>query len=298
AEAIFGIATSLSQQNARETALVFGRMALYLRSDFPVMQMLLGNILQADQRYDAANKVFSGITKKSPYSWPSRLSMADNLDDLERPEEAEKNLRAMAAEEPDLAAPLIRLGDMLRGREQFKKAVAVYNQAFDRIGDPQPHHWSLLYARGIVLERIDQWEKAEPDFLKALEFKPDQPMVLNYLGYSWIDKGINLDRATEMIRKAVKLRPTDGYISDSLGWAHFRLGNFQESAKEMERAVALRPEDPVINDHLGDVYWRVGRTNEARFQWQRVLTLDPDDDLAASIADKLKNGLKPLDKTN
>jgi Flp pilus assembly protein TadD len=128
-----------------------------------------------------------------------------------------------------------------------------------------------------------------------MEFEPDQPMLLNYLGYSWIDKGLHLDRATEMIKKAVKLRPTDGYIADSLGWAYYRLGNFEESAKEMERAVSLRPEDPVINDHLGDAYWRVGRFNEARFQWQHVLTLDPDDDVAGQVRDKLKDGLKPAD---
>lgn len=298
AESIFGIATSLSQQNAKETALVFGRMALYLRPDFPVMQMLLGNILQADRRFEAANKIFAAIRRDSPYSWPARLNMAENLDDLERTEEAEKNLRAMAAEEPELASPLTRLGDILRGRERYKEAVDVYNQAMARIGEPQPQHWSLLYARGIVLERSGQWDKAEPDFLKALEFNPNQPMVLNYLGYTWIDKGINLKRATEMIKKAVELRPMDGYIADSLGWAHYRLGNYQESAKEMERAVALRPEDPVINDHLGDVYWRVGRTNEARFQWRRVLTLDPEDKLAGQVRDKLKNGLKPVAETD
>jgi len=122
--------------------------------------------------------------------------------------------------------------------------------------------------------------------------------VLNYLGYTWIDKGINLKRGTEMIRKALDLRPTDGYIADSLGWAHYRLGEYQKSVKEMERAVALRPEDPVINDHLGDVYWRVGRTNEARFQWRRVLTLDPEDDLAAQAKSKLKDGLKPVADTD
>lgn len=298
AEAVFGIATSLSQQNAKETALVFGRMALYLRPDFPVMQMLLGNILEADRRFEDANKVFANISKGSPYNWQARLNMAENLNNLDRPQEAEKYLRAMAAEEPELASPLTRLGDILRGHERFKEAVDAYNLAFQRIGEPKPHHWSLLYARGIVLERSGQWEKAEPDFLKALEFNPDQPLVLNYLGYTWIDKGVNLKRATGMIRKALELRPTDGYIADSLGWAHYRLGNYQESVKEMERAVALRPEDPVINDHLGDAYWRVGRFNEARFQWRRVLTLDPEKELAGQAEKKLKDGLTPADKAN
>ncbi|MBT3237876.1 MAG: tetratricopeptide repeat protein [Rhodospirillaceae bacterium] len=295
AEAFFGIATSLSQQNAKETALVFGRLALYLRPDFPVMQMLLGNILQDDGQYEDANKMYAAVSLKSPYSWASRLNLSENLDDMGQVKEAEEYLRAMAAEEPELATPLIRLGDLLRGHEEFKRAVGVYNQALERIGEPKPHHWSLLYALGIVLERSDRWDEAEAKFLQVMEFEPDQPMLLNYLGYSWIDKGLHLDRATEMIKKAVKLRPTDGYIADSLGWAYYRLGNFEESAKEMERAVSLRPEDPVINDHLGDAYWRVGRFNEARFQWQHVLTLDPDDDVAGQVRDKLKDGLKPAD---
>jgi Flp pilus assembly protein TadD len=227
------------------------------------------------------------------------LRAAENLDDLERTDEAAKTLNAMAEEEPELADSLIRLGDIMRARERFVEAGTAYDRAYKRLGPLQSHHWTLLYARGIVLERTKQWDRAEADFLKALELSPDQPFVLNYLGYSWVDQGRHLDRAKRMIQKAVDLRPNDGYIVDSLGWAYFRLGEFANSVKEMERAVELMPEDPVLNDHLGDALWRVGRKLEARYQWNRVLILQPKDDLRVQIAGKLADGLPDVPaKTN
>jgi len=294
AEALLDIATSLSQQNAHETALLLTRLTLHLKPDLSVAKVLLGNILLADNRLLEANELFQSVPPTSPYAWPVRLRIADNLDDLGRTDEAADLLRAMANEEPDSADPLIRLGDILRGHERFTEAAAVYDEAVGRIQTLEKHHWSLLYARGITLERSGQWARAEKDFLKALEFEPDQPFVLNYLGYSWVDNKMNLDRATKMIRKAVELRPNDGYIVDSLGWAYYRLGRFEESVKEMERAVELQPEDAVINDHLGDALWRVGRNNEAYFQWSHVLTLNPDADLLDQVTKKLRDGLPPL----
>lgn len=294
AEGFFGIATTLSQQNAQETALMFARLGLYLRPDMPVMQILLGNILQADDQLENANRIYQSINPASPYAWSARLRAAENLDELDQTDNAIKALYAMAEEEPTLADPLIRVGDILRSRERFEEAVGAYDQALDRVGELQPHHWSLLYARGIVLERSKQWDRAEKDFLKALEFEPEQPFVLNYLGYSWVDQGKHLDEAKDMIRKAVSLRPNDGYIVDSLGWAYFRLGEFEASAKEMERAVEMRPEDPILNDHLGDALWRVNRRLEARYQWERVLTLGPDDTLRREVEAKLQNGLPEL----
>jgi tetratricopeptide (TPR) repeat protein len=291
AESFFGIATSLSQQNAKEMALFFARMGLYLRPDFPIMQNLLGNLLQLNGQLGNANAVFLAIDASSAHSWPARLNAAENLNDLEHTDEAARTLNAMAEEEPELADSLIRLGDIMRVRERFVEAQKAYDRAFKRIGPLQSHHWALLYARGIVLERTKQWERAEADFLKALELNPDQPSVLNYLGYSWVDQSMHLNRAKGMIQKAADLRPNDGYIIDSLGWAYFRLGEFANSVKEMERAVELRPEDPVLNDHLGDALWRVGRKLEARYQWNRVLILKPKDGLRDQITKKLADGL-------
>jgi tetratricopeptide (TPR) repeat protein len=290
-ESFFGIATSLSQQNAKEMALLFTRLGLYLRSDFPVMKILLSSLLQLDGQLENANATLLSIDISSAYSWPARLNAAQNLNDLGQIEEATKTLKSMAKEEPELAASLIKLGDIMRVRERFAEAQKAYDTALKRIGTLRSYHWALLYARGIVLERTKQWERAEADFLKSLELSPDQPSVLNYLGYSWVDQGKHLDRAKEMIQKAVNLRPNDGYIVDSLGWAYFQLGEFNNSVKEMERAVELRPEDPVLNDHLGDALWRVGRKLEAHYQWNRALILKPKDALRSRIDEKLANGL-------
>ena len=291
AEALFDIASSLGRQNARETALVLGRLALYLKPRFPVMLILLGDLLESDDRLEPAMAVYSSIDRKSAFSWPARLRVASILDRLERTEEAVKQLRRMAREREKDAGPSINLADILRSHDRFADAVKAYDQAFERIPTLETRHWTLLYARGIALERSKQWPRAEADFLKALKFKPDQPYVLNYLGYSWIEKGSNLDQAQEMIQKAAKFRPNDGYIIDSLGWGHYKLGNFEKAVGHLERAVELRPQDPIINDHLGDAYWRFGRRREAVFQWERSLTLDPEEDLVAKIGQKLKKGL-------
>ncbi|MGC2781087.1 MAG: tetratricopeptide repeat protein, partial [Bradyrhizobium sp.] len=147
------------------------------------------------------------------------------------------------------------------------------------------------YYRGICLERSKQWPKAEADMRKALELQPDQPHVLNYLGYSWIDQGVNLDEGMKMIKRAVEQRPDDGYIVDSLGWAYYRIGNYEEAVKNLERAIDLKPEDPTINDHLGDAYWRIGRKLEAKFQWAHARDLKPEAEEQPKIEAKIQNGL-------
>ncbi len=291
AEAFFGIASSLRQQNARETALALGRLALYLKPNFPVMQILMGDTLEAANRLEPALEVYSSISPTSAFSWPARLRVASLLNRLDRTDAAVSHLNRMAKDQAEDSGPLIALGDILRGHERFEEAVTAYDQAFKRIQTLEERHWTLLYARGIALERSKQWPRAEADFLSALKFKPEQPYVLNYLGYSWIDKGLYLNRAQKMIDKAASLRPNDGYVIDSLGWGHYMLGNYEKAVPQLERAVELRPEDPIINDHLGDAYWRVGRRREAAFQWKRSLSLDPEEDLVVKINRKLKVGL-------
>ena len=192
---------------------------------------------------------------------------------------------------PERSDALIRLGNILRYQERYEEAVDAYDQAVERIGEIGRDNWTLLYSRGIALERAGQWDRAEADLLKALELQPDQPFIMNYLGYSWVEQGKNLAVARKMLERAVAQRPDDGYIVDSIGWALYKLGELAEAVRHLERAVALRPQDPVINDHLGDAYWRVGRSGEARIQWQRVLGLNPDDDLRRQIDAKLKDGL-------
>lgn len=291
AEGLFSIAGALRQQRAAETALVLSRMALHLNPTLDVAQILTAEILESMDRRGDANAVYATISPASPLHISAELRMVENLDLLGRTDDAIARLDALAARLVDDPTPLVNKGNILRRAERFDEAVVAYDAAFDRVPSIQAHHWSMLYARGIALERTQQWDRAEADFLKALEFQPDQPYVLNYLGYSWVDRGENLERAKDMIRTAVDLRPTDGYIVDSLGWVHYQLGEFEAAVRELERAVELRPQDPVINDHLGDAFWRVGRQFEARFQWRRALSLDPEPDVAEQIRGKLKKGL-------
>jgi tetratricopeptide (TPR) repeat protein len=289
--ALFDAVGALSRQNTPETALVLGQLGLHLQPDFPALRMLVADLMEILERREQANRMYATIDPASPLARQARLNTALNLNRMDRHDEAVTRLRKLAGEDPGDAEPLVDLGDILRGREAFAEAVEAYDEAIARIPELQPYHWRLLYARGIALERANRWPRAEKDFLKALEFEPDQPFVLNYLGYSWIEQRLNLDEAQAMIRKAVEQRPDDGYIVDSLGWGYYQLGKYEDAVRELERAVELRPQDAVINDHLGDAYWAVGRQREARFQWTRALGLEPDAELKSRLEDKLDKGL-------
>ena len=291
AEALFNLGSVLYQEDARDMALVYARLALDLRPDFPAAQVLLGDLLSAGQRFADAAVVYRGVDQSSPFGWQARLALADALNRIDRTQEAVTLLQGMTDERKDSADAPMMLGDILRSSDRFAEAATAYDTAISRLGTLKPQHWSLLYYRGIAFERSKQWDRAQADFLKALEFEPDQPYVLNYLAYSWVDKGENYDRALDMLRKAVDQKPDDGYIVDSLGWVYFRLGKYDQAVEQLEKAVELVPEDSTINDHLGDAYWRVGRHNEARFQWQRALNLKPDQDQIAPIQSKVERGL-------
>lgn len=291
AEALFDLASLLNQQNLDDLAMVMVRLSLYLQPDLDIGLLLAADILEDSDREEQAIAMYRRIPSNSPLAWSARLRSATLLDELGSTDAAITTLAALAEERPTRPDALIAMGDLLRGKERFAEAVTAYDRATARIGAIEPRHWALLYSRGIALERSKQWPRAEADFLKALELNPDQPYVLNYLGYSWVEHGIHLDKALIMIETAVKLRPEDGYIVDSMGWVLFRLGRFAEAVPHLERAVELRPSDPTINDHLGDAYWRVGRENEARFQWDRALVLKPSPEEARAIQTKLKRGL-------
>lgn len=291
AEALFNVASTLQQQGATLLAMSYGRLAMSLKPDYPVAAVMIADIFDGQGRSDEAIAIYRSLPKDSPFYWLGRMRTAINLDDQGKTDEALAQLNQMALDRPDRVDALVTMGDILRTHDRFVEAGDAYSRALDRVPELEERHWPILYARGIVYERSKQWDKAEPDFLKALELRPDQPYVLNYLAYSWVEKGVNLERAKEMLERAVELRPNDGFIVDSLGWILLAQGDTIESVKRLEQAVELEPQDPTINDHLGDAYWKVGRHTEARFQWSRALTLKPDADAVARIESKLEHGL-------
>jgi tetratricopeptide (TPR) repeat protein len=294
AEAMFDLASLLDQRETVDASLIYARLALSLDPNFPLAQLLTAELRSDEGRLDDALQLYQSVDPKSPLAWAARLREALALDALDRSDEAIVELRKMAAERPSSPAALVELGDVLRGESKFDDAAKAYDQAIARIGSAgqaQADSWRLFYDRGVAYERSGEWPRAEADLKHALALSPDQPMVLNYLGYSWIDKGENLPEALRMIQRAVELRPNDGYIVDSLGWAYYRLGDLDKATEFEERAIELLPEDPTINDHLGDVYWRDGRDTEARYQWRRALQFGPEEDDVKSIQAKLDHGL-------
>jgi len=292
AEALFSLASALMDDRSIDIALIYAQMSLRMRPDFPVANMLLGEIYEKTRRFEKALAAYGRIPANHPLHKAAEIQIALGLDDLGRTEEALAHLKSLTARYPQAYKPYLTMGNILRSHKRWKEAAEAYSRALSRMGPPQPRHWTIYYFRGIAFERAGQWPLAEADFRLALKLNPDHPSVLNYLGYSLIDKGKNLDEALKMVRKAVDARPNDGYIVDSLGWAYFRLGRYEDAVKQLERAVELRPADPVINDHLGDAYWMVGRKLEARFQWLHARDDKPEPKDLARIEEKLAHGLK------
>lgn len=296
AETLFNLADVLSRNDrSRDDASALAQLALALDPGQHAALLLAADLkVAADRPLDAA-ALLAQVPDEALDGWDARIDRARALHDAERTDEAIALLDGMVAEAPTRTDALNQRGFLERVQERYLDSAATYTEAIARIGTPTRTHWQLFYFRGIAFERAKQWDDAEPDFLKALELFPDQPLVLNYLGYSWIEQRRNLERAFEMIETAVEQRPRDGYIVDSLGWAHYQLGNFDAAVTHLERAVELRPQDAVINDHLGDAYWRVGRIREARFQWERAAGLEIDDPaLAETLARKLRGDMDAI----
>ncbi|WP_340109334.1 tetratricopeptide repeat protein [Pikeienuella sp. HZG-20] len=291
AEAFYGLAAALGRDGDERLSLLYARIATWLRPDLYEAKLLTAELLAAGGQSAAAVRAFESIPPDSPLARSAEIGRAEALRSMDRNDEAVEALKALTRRAPDAIDAQVALGDLMRRTERFGEAAVAYDAAIKLMEQAGRPSWSLYYQRGISYERSNEWEKAEADFLEALKLEPDQPLVLNYLGYSWLEKGMRLEQAMEMIRKAVEQRPEDGYIVDSLGWGYYILGDFENAAAELERAVELQPVDPVLNDHYGDALWRVGRRLEAEFQWRRALSFDPDEKSRARIHRKLDVGL-------
>ncbi|MEO6839246.1 MAG: tetratricopeptide repeat protein [Bradyrhizobium sp.] len=295
AEALYGIGATLTRRGGEDLALVYLQLALYLQPNHPLALLSLADLYESVKKPQMAIKIYERVPASSPLKRNAQIQLATDLDAADRSDEAIKILKAVVSDDPKDLEAIMALGNVERGRKKFADCAETYSKGIDALPDPSDKANTVYYYyRGICEERSKQWPKAEADMKKALELQPDQPHVLNYLGYSWIDQGINLDEGMKMIKRAVDQHPDDGYIVDSLGWAYFRIGNYEEAVKNLERAIDLKPEDPTINDHLGDAYWRVGRTLEAKFQWAHARDLKPEPDDLPKIEAKIANGLPDI----
>ena len=292
AEALYGIGATLTRRGGEDLALVYLQLALYLAPNHPLALLSLADLYESVKKPAMAIKIYERVPASSPLKRNAQIQLATNLDAADRSDEAIKILKTVTTEDPKDLEAIMALGNIERGRKKFADCAETYSLGIDALPPNNDKANSVYYYyRGICEERSKQWSKAEADMRKALELQPEQPHVLNYLGYSWIDQGINLDEGMKMIKRAVEQRPDDGYIVDSLGWAYYRIGNYEDAVKHLERAIDLKPEDPTINDHLGDAYWRIGRTLEAKFQWAHARDLKPEPEELPKIEAKIENGL-------
>jgi tetratricopeptide (TPR) repeat protein len=291
AEVFYGIGDALAGEGGLDMGIIFLQFSLYLKPDAPLAYAALAEAYESAKKYDLELQALDQIKPDSPL-WPNaQIQKAFALNSMERVDDAKVLLENLAAKDPKDVRPLDALGNILRAHERYGEARDYYTRALALIPKPTKDNWTLFYSRGVCNERMKDWPAAEADFKEALALSPEESLVLNYLGYSWVDQGQNLKQAMDYIRKAVKLKPDDGYYVDSLGWAYFRLGSLSAAVENLERAVELKPDDPIINDHLGDAYWKVGRTLEAKYQWAQALTLKPEDDQAVTLKAKIADGL-------
>jgi tetratricopeptide (TPR) repeat protein len=297
AELMFSIGAGLARENTEDIAAGFLRLGMYLDPGSDIIDVTLGELLDSVGRHDEANELYKAIPAKSVMKSSAILHEAVNLAALGDRPEAIRQLRNIVTAEPDNVDALAALGDLLSNDKQYEDATTTYTRVIDLLGASTPGNWVYYYDRGVAFERSKQWPKAEADFKKALALNPKQPAVLNYLGYSWVDQGINLKQALEMIQQAVNGAPNDGLIVDSLGWAYFRLGQYDKAVGTLEQAVQMRPVDAEINDHLGDAYYRAGRKLEATFQWNIAASLDKDGKVKERVAKKLAGDLSVIGST-
>ena len=289
--ALLDIATLLFQKNSYDSALIYTRLTDMLKPRTAFIALMMGDIVSFHNRLEEASRFYQQVPAESALFHVAQMRQASLLEDAGRADDAIALLNRMSENEALRTQAYTQIGDIYRRSEKYDKAVDAYNAAINSVDSITEKHWPLIYARGMSFERTNNWTLAEKDLIRALELQPDNPLILNYLGYSWVDQGKNLEKALEMVKKAVMLRPDDGYVIDSYGWALYRTEKYADAVAWLEKAIAQVPNDPTINDHLGDAYWKVGRKHEARFQWRRAADLTKDAALKANISRKMNDGL-------
>ncbi|MBI1215548.1 MAG: tetratricopeptide repeat protein [Alphaproteobacteria bacterium] len=291
--ALYDLATLLYERRAYDSAQIYGSMSLLMSPHDPFTQMMMGDVAAVNGKYPASVKDYEAVTPASPLYWLSRLRMAEIYEAADHAEKAEALLQELAAQPATRIEALVSLGDLYRRHEKYAEAVQTYDAVLKNVSPVTVEYWPVIYARGMAQERLDKWPLAEKDLLAALALQPDNPMILNFIGYSWANKGMHLEKALDYLRRAVAQRPDDGYILDSYGWALYRNAQYKDAALWLEKAVSYVPDDSTILDHLGDAYWQAGRKTEARYKWRRAQELSKDESFRAAVARKLANGVDP-----
>lgn len=292
--ALYAIAGAINQSGNEETSGFYLQFSRALDSKNAAALVMLAGLQEQLGKPEKAIEIYRSVPEKSQMRRLSELRLGVNLANIDKNDEALEHIAALIATYPKDIRAYEVYGNILSRDKRYQDVADNFNAAVKTLGPIHDRsHWNLFYQLGIANERLKDWDKAEAAFKRSLELFPNQPDVMNYLGYSWVDMNINLKEGMDLIRAAVDLRPDSGYIVDSLGWAYYRQGQYEDAVRELERAVELRPVDATINDHLGDGYWKVGRKIEARFQWERALTNmgDFDKSLIPIIEKKLKEGL-------
>ena len=293
-EIFFTLALFIQEQVDPSATLVYARIAEALNPQSAEVKLFVAGVLEELDQYKLALNVYEKVGAEDPKFYTTQISKARAMRRSQRVDDGIDVLNDLAAAYPDVPVAHATLGDFLSRQDRYDEALTAYNAAISMYEAQNNVRWQLYYARGIIHERLKIWPNADQDFRSALALNPDQASVLNYLGYSLIERGEKLDEAMEMITKAVEIEPNSGYIVDSLGWGKFRLGQYEEAVPDLERAAELMATDPIVNDHLGDAYWAVGRKNEARFQWRRALSFNPEEVEETRIKRKLQVGLDQL----
>jgi tetratricopeptide (TPR) repeat protein len=285
------VASILQDDAPDDFTLLYARAAADLWPENTQALLTTAGLLEALDQYDLANATYSQIAPSDPAFLAAELGRAEVLAAAGRQDAAIEALEALSRGYPDRPEVFAAKGNNLRVADRFEAAKQAYGRAIDLYDDDSAAKWFVYYTRGIAHHQLDEWTGAEADFRAALALRPDQPQVLNYLGYSLVERGEKMDEALAMIETAAATLPDNGAIVDSLGWVYFQLGRYEEAVVHLERAASLEPLDPVINDHLGDALWAVDRAIEASFQWQRALSFDPEEEDAERIRAKIARGL-------
>ena len=289
AEVFYNISSWYYQKDLYKFSIFFGKLSLRLRKDFNAMRLLLASSFELIDLENNADEIVSQVNTKNPYYMKFLKLRVSLNDEIKKKNKIKPLLEELIKNHPKNWELKILLADIYRTEKNYDGSINLYSQIIEEVLDE--NKWSIFYSRGIAYERLNKWEKAEEDLKMAMTLQPNDPYVINYLAYSWLDRKMNIDLALNLLEKAVELEPSDGYILDSLGWAHYLSNSYEKSVYFLEKAVSFLPNDPTLNDHLGDAYWKSGRYDEAQSQWKRVLIIDPEFKNKDDVKKKIELGI-------